>query len=683
MSRRGRRGTDGAQDGGSWLPDEYGEDEDAYPAQDSYQQSAEPSGPPWETGGWQADPSWAPPGRPEPDWQGQPSGPLPPESHPSGPLPPLPGTGHEWRDEPASVDDRYPANGYADGGHQDAGYPGQEYPAGGYPADEYPAGYAGGDPPGAGTGGFPAGGDYQTGGFPAAGDYQTGGFAGGDYRSEGFPAGDYQGGHYPADAPAGDYPAEDYATGGYPAAADYAGSGFGEPGHQRDYAAGGFAPGEAEDGYPAPGGPYQDDPDAPGYAGRDTGNHPGYPDRGGWYGDVDEQQVWADEGEADSGFLPGLADEGGARRRDGGRPGRGRSAGRSVKKRKRGGMRRIMPRLFLTLLLLAVLGGAGYGYHLYRTYISPPDYPGAGNGSVVVRVSAGDTAAAIGALLLQKGVVASARAFSNAAKASPQGNALEPGYYRLHLHMKASLAFGLLLKPSSRVTFRVVVPEGWRLSRIIPTLGKATGNPAGYQTAIKNIAALGLPPYAKGNPEGYLFPATYTIQPGTPPAQVLKAMVARFGQEAASVNLPAVARQHQISEHDVIVVASLIQAEGGRLQDFPKIARVIYNRLYVARMQLQLDSTVMYALHTYGILASTQQLNVNSPYNTYRHFGLPPGPIDSPGDAAIQAALHPAAGPWLYFVTVDPKTGVTQFTSDPNVFAQLRAQLQQNIAHGK
>jgi UPF0755 protein len=82
-------------------------------------------------------------------------------------------------------------------------------------------------------------------------------------------------------------------------------------------------------------------------------------------------------------------------------------------------------------------------------------------------------------------------------------------------------------------------------------------------------------------------------------------------------------------------------------------------------------------------MASDQQLQVNSPYNTYQRSGLPPGPIDSPGDAAIRAALHPARGDWLYFVTVDPKTGLTKFTSDPNVFAQLRNELQQNVANGK
>jgi UPF0755 protein len=125
-----------------------------------------------------------------------------------------------------------------------------------------------------------------------------------------------------------------------------------------------------------------------------------------------------------------------------------------------------------------------------------------------------------------------------------------------------------------------------------------------------------------------------------------------------------------------------VQAEGGRLQDFPKIARVIYNRLLVG-MPLQLDSTVMFAMNKYGIRATDAQLHFNSPYNTYLHTGLPPGPIDSPGDAAIKAALHPAAGDWRYFVTVDPKTGLTKFTNSKSQFDQFVAELDHNLAAGK
>ena len=231
---------------------------------------------------------------------------------------------------------------------------------------------------------------------------------------------------------------------------------------------------------------------------------------------------------------------------------------------------------------------------------------------------------------MDQGVVASVRAFSNAAKASGHGSSLEPGYYRLHKHMAAALAFALLLKPSSRIQLSVLITEGQRLSEIIATLGKDTGNLKGYQQAIKDVSALGLPSYAKGNPEGYLFPATYTIQPGTQPVQVLRAMVLRFNQEAQSVNLPAVAAKDQISEGDAIIVASLIQAEGKRPQDLPKIARVIYNRLN-DKMKLQLDTTVLYARHSRAAdvtIAQTQ--DTKSPYNTYLHVGLPPGRSTAP-----------------------------------------------------
>jgi len=255
--------------------------------------------------------------------------------------------------------------------------------------------------------------------------------------------------------------------------------------------------------------------------------------------------------------------------------------------------------------------------------------------------------------------------------------------------MNAALVFALLLKPSSRVQTRVIIPEGWRLSQIIAALARDTGNPQGYRQAIKNTAALNLPSFAHGKPEGYLFPATYDVQPNTPPLKVLQQMVTRFDAEAAGLHLPAAAAHAQLTQSDVIVVASLIQAEGKHLADFPKIARVIYNRLNSSpQIPLQLDSTVMYALYTHGVRVTTDQqvarhLKVKSPYNTFLHTGLPPGPIDSPGEAAIKAALHPAHGSWMYFVTVDPKTGLTKFTSSFAQFQRYEAELTANIAKGK
>ncbi|HKB31495.1 MAG TPA: endolytic transglycosylase MltG, partial [Streptosporangiaceae bacterium] len=361
----------------------------------------------------------------------------------------------------------------------------------------------------------------------------------------------------------------------------------------------------------------------------------------------------------------------------GGRPNR-RGGGRP----RRRGRRFRAPLIALLVIGLLLSGGGVVGYHFLRQYVIPPDYSGSGYGTVVVQVKQNQTATDVAKTLFGLGVVASPRAFVKAAEQSSQPTALEPGFYRLHLHMKASLAFDLLLNPGSRIQLKVTIPEGLRASQIVATLGAKSRVPlADYRAALANPAALGLPSYARNQPEGYLFPATYSVQPRMAAADVLRAMVAQFNAEAARINLVSTAQSVNLTPAEAIIVASLVQAEGGRLTDFPKIARVIYNRL-AAGMPLQLDSTVMYALHTYGILATNQQLQVNSPYNTYQHTGLPPGPIDSPGDAAIHAALHPAVGNWLYFVTVNPKTGLTEFTSDPAVFDQLRAELAKNLAHG-
>ena len=328
--------------------------------------------------------------------------------------------------------------------------------------------------------------------------------------------------------------------------------------------------------------------------------------------------------------------------------------------------------LSVFVLFAAVVGGVGY--HYYRTYFNPPDFSGPGTGTVVVQILPGDAALTVGDRLAALGVVASGRAFENAAKANPHGNALEPGYYRVHKQMKASLALALLLNPASRVQSKVTIPEGFRLDQIIARLGQDTGNLKGYEQAIANPAALGLPAYANGRPEGYLFPATYEVQPKTPPAAVLKSMVQQFNLEAASIGLPAAAAAAHESQGAVITVASLIEAEGKLPADYPKIAEVIYNRLNTSPpMHLQLDTTVLYGMsvaHSKAAFCTT----FPSPYNTYAHAGLPPGPIDSPGKLAIEAALHPAHGNLLYFLTINSLSGKTLFFSNATQFDAAVAQ---------
>jgi UPF0755 protein len=411
----------------------------------------------------------------------------------------------------------------------------------------------------------------------------------------------------------------------------------------------------------------------------------------------DQYDQYEDEDDYDGGhrFVPGFGDRDDHDDRDDwedageprGRRGRsgprgGGPTGRRPEPRRRRRFRWLAPLIALLVILIPVAIAGAYGYHLYQNRYHPADYSGPGYGSVVVQVSSGDTATSLGPKLVDLGVIASARSLVLAAEHSTTPVGLKPGFYRMREHMKASLAYALLLNPNNLVQTTVTIPEGWRLSQVVAWLGAKSGLPASaYEQVLKDPAELNLPAYAKGNPEGYLFPATYEVLPHETALSVLTAMVQRFDQEAASINLAAAARQVHLTQAQVIIMASLVQAEGGRLSDYPKIAEVIYNRLDQG-IPLQLDSTVLYGLNAYGIVASDSQLNSTSPYNTYRYKGLTPGPIDNPGNAAIQAVLHPASGNWLYFVTVNPKTGLTLFTSSEAQFEQYRSELEHNLGQG-
>jgi UPF0755 protein len=231
-----------------------------------------------------------------------------------------------------------------------------------------------------------------------------------------------------------------------------------------------------------------------------------------------------------------------------------------------------------------------------------------------------------------------------------------------------------MLDPDSIVTNAVTIPEGYTVQQ---TLAQAADDSDFGLGALKRAAAdedrLGLPSYAGGNPEGYLFPATYSLPPDATPRMLLRMMVDRFDQSAQRLDLERGAASLGLSPQEVVTAASIVQSEARNPGDFPKVARVIYNRLQRG-MPLQMDSTVHYAVGKSGQVTTTDEDRASSsPYNTYRFPGLPPGPIASPGDAALKAALHPADGDRIYFVTVNPDTGETKF-------ATTNAQHQKNVA---
>lgn len=348
--------------------------------------------------------------------------------------------------------------------------------------------------------------------------------------------------------------------------------------------------------------------------------------------------------------------------------------------------RRGLPGCLAVLVALAVLVG---GFYLGVTkgvdwvsdqFSSAADYPGPGTGEVSFEVEKGDTVAEMGRNLKDQGVVKSVQAFLDAAAAEPDSGTIQVGFYAMKKEMAADDAVAVLIDPANQVKNTVTIPEGLRVVDIVDVLAEKTDfGAAKWETALADTEALGLPDFAGGNPEGYLFPATYEIGPKATPADILAMMVARWRQAADEADLEGAAEALGYTPHELMTIASLVEAEG-RGDDMAKIARVILNRLEGPGDQggtngrLQIDATVNYALNRTGTVAVTldELENTDSPYNTYLNAGLPPGPIEAPGDEAIAAASNPADGPWYYYITVNLKTGETKFTETYAEFLALK-----------
>jgi UPF0755 protein len=320
--------------------------------------------------------------------------------------------------------------------------------------------------------------------------------------------------------------------------------------------------------------------------------------------------------------------------------------------------RRALAIVLVTLLVLLVIAAFAIAGPIKNLIHGGGDYTGNGTGSVTVVVHDGDSASTIGRTLASAGVVRSGSAFTSAAAANPRSRDIGPGTYKLHSHMAASRALALMLKPSSLVDYPVTITEGMTAAAIVAKVAATTAhtpNPisaASLQAALQAPASLGLPSYAKGHVEGFLFPATYDIQPGETATDLLRAMVTRFGQAAVQDHLVAGAKHLGMSEYAVVTLASIVQHEAELAPDFPKIAEVFLNRLH-ANMPLGSDATELYILGPGHKTLTAAELALNSPYNTRHNLGLPPTPIDSPGDVAINAVIHHAKNNFLYFVTID------------------------------
>lgn len=343
-----------------------------------------------------------------------------------------------------------------------------------------------------------------------------------------------------------------------------------------------------------------------------------------------------------------------------------RPAGHRADRRRRGGCLKVV---FVLLLFLALIAAAGWFVLKPRVeefFADPEDYAGPGRGEVTVVIDPGQSIRSMGEELEELGVVASADAFVEAAEAEPESTSIQAGTYLMKREMSAADAVAVLVDPDNVAQEMVTVPEGMRVEDVVALLAKRTDFGAGqFEKVLARPERLGLPSYADGNPEGYLFPATYPVTPGDTPTTILRAMVDRWQVAADEVDLEGSAEALGYTPAELMTVASLVEAEA-RGDDMPKVARVIYNRLEQRDREtaglLQLDATVNFAHdRDLGARTTSEDRQIDSPYNTYVVPGLPPGPIESPGQAAMEAAAAPADGDWFYYVTVNLDTGETKF----------------------
>lgn len=302
--------------------------------------------------------------------------------------------------------------------------------------------------------------------------------------------------------------------------------------------------------------------------------------------------------------------------------------------------------------LLALLVGVGIAVWYTMVFLNrslPAD-------SVRVVIPRGSSFGDIATLLQDRGVIANALAFRALARVERDDTSVRAGAYAFAPHATAAEILNQLLTGGAQVATWVTIPEGFTARQIAQRLqDEGIGKAQAYDRAFRGH-------------EGYLFPSTYLIPLAATPAQVTRMFTDQFAKELPA-DAPRRARSLHVSISQVVTVASLVEREAKIEQDRPVIAGVIYNRLRQG-MPLQVDATIEYALPAHKTELSLRDLQIDSPYNSYKHAGLPPTPIANPGLPSLEAALNPAKTDALYYVYCG---------NGHHVFAKTLAEHQANV----
>ncbi|MET0303932.1 MAG: endolytic transglycosylase MltG [Microbacteriaceae bacterium] len=335
-------------------------------------------------------------------------------------------------------------------------------------------------------------------------------------------------------------------------------------------------------------------------------------------------------------------------------------------------------------VVLVILGGitAG-GFYVWNTYEDkirefmgweePKDFEaGLANGEAFLTIVSGDTGASISPKLFEAGVTKTDDAFYDYLVEENLNPPFVPGVFALQKQMTSEAALEAILDPANKRENTAQLREGLTLEQSLPLLAEGTGLPIeDFQAAVADPTVYGVPldaavAEAGGQPlEGWLFPATYTFDPGVTAQDVIQRLVNRTIESLDAAGVPVEDRQR------ILTIASIIQREARSEADMQKVSTVIVNRMNPDNQQtfglLQMDSTAQYGygeMHDGTVSSSGEALDDDNPWNTYVRTGLPVGPIANPGDTAIASAMNPAEGDWMYFVTVNLDTGETVFTSN-------------------
>ncbi len=318
--------------------------------------------------------------------------------------------------------------------------------------------------------------------------------------------------------------------------------------------------------------------------------------------------------------------------------------------------RRVLFGSLAMLISVGLLAGiATIASDSIRDFISKfqiADYSGEPGPDTVIVIEAGDDGAAVARKMVDADIILSFDAIYRDMLTTDF--TIYPGTYTFPTKLSGQRALEILIEGKNRVVVQTTIPEGFRIREIVPQLAADLNLEAkDIETAIAAIQTR-LPDDAL-NAEGYLFPATYTFDPGVTAQTVIDTMVDRTEAELAQYDM---ALKDSL---ELMSLAALIQVEAKLSEDFFKVSRVFQNRLKID-MLLQSDATVSYGTGGTTVTTTDAQRADRNPYNTYVYKGLPAGPISNPGELAIEAALRPADGEWLFFVTVNLKTGETKFS---------------------